>query len=145
MGQSRGQMPPQMIQHQILMQCRRIQMTLMPLKMSLQNGNWQMAQAQARRLSPLLVPLTPPDKLPLKPNTRDRRRALNLSVLTPAQQTALKTKVQQARDHIKRLNTALEERQLEAANTQIQSMETIIQMLSQGSNKATPLGQPPEE
>ena len=145
MGQSRGQMPPRMIQHQILMQCQRIQMTLMPLKMSLQNGSWKMAQAQARRLSPLLVSLTPPEKLPLKPNTRARRRTLNLSVLAPAQQTALKTKVQQARDHIKRLNAALEKRQLEAANTQIQSLEAVIQALTQSSINANPLGQSPKE
>ncbi|MCP4451215.1 MAG: LamG domain-containing protein [Planctomycetes bacterium] len=145
MGQSSGQMPPQMIQHQILMHCQRIQMTLMPLRMSLQNGNWQMAHAQARRLSPLLSPLTPPDKLLLKPNARTRRRTFNLTTLPAAQQAALKTTVQKARGHIQRLDMALEKQQLEAAYTEIKSLETIIRALSQSSNSATPFGKPPEE
>lgn len=145
MGQSMGPTPPQMIQHQILMQSQRIQMTLMALKISLQGGNWKMAQAHARRLSPLFVPLAPPDNLPLEPKTRARQRTLNLSVLPPAQQTALKTKVQQAKAHIKGLSTALERQQLEAAYTHIQSLETVTQTLTQTPNNADQLGQPPQE
>ncbi len=140
-----GQMPLQMVQQQILMQCQRIQMTLMPLRMNLKNGNWKMARARARRLPPLLAPLTPPDKLPLKPNTRARRRTLNLSTLPPAQQTALKAKVRQARVHIERLDAALEKQQLEAANTQLQSLETVIQGLSQWPNNAVQPQQPPQK
>ncbi len=144
MDRSMGRMPPQMIQQQILMQCQRIQMTLMALRMSLQSGNWQMAQAHAKRLPPLLLPLTPPDKLALKPKTRARRRTLNLSTLPPAQQTALRTKVRKANDHIKRLNTALEKQQSETANAQIQSLETLIQSLNQRPGNSIQLGQPPK-
>ncbi len=139
MGRLRDQMPPQMVQQQVLMQCQRIQMTLMPLKMSLQNGDWAMARAHARRIPPLLAPMTPP-----KRNTRSRRRALNLNSLPPAQQTALKKTVQVARNHIKRLDTALKEQQLEAATTQIESLETAIQGLSQWPNTAAQPKQPPE-
>lgn len=144
-GESMGQIPPQIVQQQILMQCQRIKMTLMPLRMSLQNGNWKMARTHARRLPPLLAQLTPPGELPLKPNTRTRRRTLNLSTLPPAQQTALKTKVRQARAHLERLDTALEKRQLEPANTQLQYVEAIVQTLAQWPANAVPSGQPPEE
>jgi hypothetical protein len=136
MGQSPGQMPPQMVQQKIHMQCQRIQMTLMPLRMNLRIGNWKMAQANARRLPPLLASLTPPDKVALKSKTRTRRRTLNLSALPPARQVALKTKARQAMGHIKRLDTALEKQQLDAAYAQLHSLETMVQGLRQWPNKA---------
>ncbi|MCF7973819.1 MAG: LamG domain-containing protein [Phycisphaerae bacterium] len=146
MGQSLGQMPPQMLQFRIQMQCQRIQMGINILKMSLQNADWQTAQRHGLRLQQLFTQLDAPESPLTQPGRSARRRSLDLSSLPPAQLSALKTQVRNALHHLGLLTLAIEKQDLPAANLAIQSLEKVSTALNQMTNntQTTPVAPPRE-
>jgi hypothetical protein len=130
-GQSFGQMPPQMLQFRIQMQCQRIQMSINMLKMSLQNADWQTAKSQSVRLQQLFMQLDVSDNILPEPSRSASRRSLDLGSLSPDQKSALKTQVRDAQKHLGLLNTAIEKQDVPAANQSIGALEKMSTALNE--------------
>lgn len=124
----------------VWMHTQRIQMTLMPLKMALQNGQWQMTERHATQLQKRLSEASAFDAQPA--NARGRRRMFGLRQLPPAQRAAMKTQIQKAIKHMTPLHAAIKKRDQQTALKHLQSVEQCVQNITGSSNAATPLGQP---